>query len=106
MHFLAPRVSTLFVQANIRYFFSNLGGSAWWGIMSTYTNMAGQAISTTSVSVAGETTVSGPASMSDADVWNAVKLRLDAHTFPVDNDALYFVLTDKSVTIPNGFCTQ
>lgn len=102
---------TTAMQTNIRYFFNNLGGSGWWGIMGTLTDTSNRAISTASVVVAQEYTLTRQAtSVSENGIWTIVKNALSGGKLPVDPNGVYFVLTDASVRVSGsgggGFCSS
>ena len=90
-------------------FASNLGGSLWWNIETTY----GQASSggpyvANSIVYRGSTSVSYPYgwSLSDGAIASVVANAINSHALPLDSNAVYFVLTSADVTASSGFCTS
>jgi len=91
-------------------FANGIGGSAYYNINSTYTNSAGQAV-TNSATFAGSTSVGytyGTA-LTDANIQSIVADSINGGVFPLDTNAVYFVLTDATVNETSGtsgFCTS
>ncbi|HEX8950735.1 MAG TPA: hypothetical protein VF945_02770 [Polyangia bacterium] len=88
-------------------FGSNIGGSPYEHINSTYYNGSGQHV-TGAVHYAGSTTdnYSQGKSLSDAQVETVVSSAISGGRLPKDTNAIYFVLTSSDVTASSGFCTQ
>ena len=88
-------------------FLSNLGGSPYWNINSTYYDGSGAHIKN-AVTLAGQTTdaYSQGTRLSDAKVFTVVKNAIAAGKLPKDANGVYFVLTSKDVNESSGFCTQ
>jgi len=89
-------------------FISHLSGSPWYGITSTYTDTANKPV-TNKVTLAKQISdnYSHGASLKDADIADIVKTALTNKTLPVDQDAVYFVLTSSDVkegVSINSFC--
>jgi hypothetical protein len=85
----------------------NIGGSPYFNINTTYSNGAGAHV-VNSVTLAGSTTNSGTlgTQLSDANIQSIVSSAITSGALPSDANAVYFVLTDKTVTATSGFCTQ
>lgn len=87
-------------------FGSNIGGSSYENINTTYTNGSGQHVSGL-VHFAGSTTdnYSQGTSLSDAGVQAVVSSAISSGRLPKDTNAVYFVLTSSDVNESSGFCT-
>jgi hypothetical protein len=94
-------------QQIVRDFASNVGGSPYFGINTTYTDAAGKKV-TNKVTVAGETTdtVNRGTSLSDAAIQSIVSDAITSGRLPKDTNGVYFVLTAAGVTASSGFLTQ
>jgi hypothetical protein len=86
---------------------TNIGGSSYFNINTTYTNGAGTHV-TNSVHYAGSTSVSSgyKTSLSDADIQSIVSTAISGGKLPKDTNAVYFVLTSADINESSGFCTQ
>ncbi|MGZ3439360.1 MAG: hypothetical protein ACXVDD_07580, partial [Polyangia bacterium] len=87
-------------------FGSNIGGSGYENINSTYYDGSGKHVSGL-VNYAGSTTdsYSQGTSLTDAQIQTVVSTAI-ANGLPKDTNAIYFVLTSADVTASSGFCTQ
>jgi len=88
-------------------FLSNLGGSPYWNINTTYYDAAGATIKN-KLTLSGQTTdnYSQGTSLTDAKVFTVVKSAISAGKLPKDANAIYLVLTSKDVNETSGMCTQ
>ena len=86
---------------------SNIGGSSYEHINSTYYNGSNQHVSG-NVHYSGSTTdnYSQGTSLSDAQIQTVVSSAISSGRLPKDSNAVYFVLTSQDVTASSGFCTQ
>lgn len=89
-------------------FMSNLGGSPYFLINTTYYDSAGRHV-TGNVNYAGATSdnYSQGKALSDAKVQAVVSRAISSGTLPASANAVYFVLTSADVTLSgfcNGFC--
>jgi hypothetical protein len=86
---------------------SNVGGSPYFNINTTYYNAAKVKVSN-SVHYAGAVTdaYSQGASLTDAGVKAVVARAIAAQTLPSDTNGVYFVLTSADVVETSGFLTQ
>jgi Phosphate-induced protein 1 conserved region len=84
---------------------SNIGGSPYYNINTTYSDAAGPAAN--AVAFGGSTTDNyskGPA-LSDDDIFSIVSSAIESNRLPRDNNGLYYVLTTPEVTESSGFCS-
>jgi len=94
-------------NAIVTSFLSNIGGSSWFGINTTYHNGSNQYVSN-SVHYGGSTTDTGSqgTNLTDQKVANVVSSAITGGKLPKDTNALYFVLTSKEIGETSGFCSQ
>ncbi len=88
-------------------FASNLGGSPYWNIQSTYYD-GNDAHAANVAEYAGSTTDAysrGP-SLSDSDVLGVVADAIGGGALPADPSGVYFVLTSADVAETSGFCSR
>ncbi|MGZ3457009.1 MAG: hypothetical protein ACXU86_00730 [Archangium sp.] len=86
---------------------SNIGGTPYYNIVTTYSNGAG-VHPPNAVNYAGSTTVAYPygTSLSDAQIQQVVADAINSAALPKDTNGLYIVYTSADVNASSGFCTQ
>jgi hypothetical protein len=87
-------------------FASNLGGSSWYAINTTYADAT--TFVQNKVTYAGSTTdaYSQGKSLTDAQVGAVVAQAIGSGALPADAEAVYFVLTSVDVGTTTGFCSS
>ena len=91
-------------------FANGIGGSPYFNINSTYTNSTGGKVDN-SVVFGGSTTVAYPygTALTDANIQSIVADSINTGAFPLNTNAVYFVLTSADVNETSGssgFCTS
>ena len=93
-------------QGIITDFISNVGGSAYFGINTSYTDKAGKAVAN-KVTLAAQTVDNGTSkSLSDANIATIVSSAITSKRLPNDPNGVYFVLTAAGITESSGFLTK
>jgi Phosphate-induced protein 1 conserved region. len=94
-------------QAIVNTFLSNVGGSPYFNINTTYYNGAGTPVSN-SVALLPSTSdnYSQGSALSDAQIQAVVSSAISSGRLPKDTNGVYFVLTSADVNATSGFCTQ
>jgi hypothetical protein len=89
-------------QQIVRDFLTNVGGSTYFTINTTYAGVSG------GVKLIAETTDTGSQGtrLTDSGVQSVVKSALSAGRLPTDINGVYFVLTSSNVSEQSGFCTR
>jgi hypothetical protein len=86
---------------------SNIGGSPYFGINTTYTDGSGRAV-TNSVAYKGSTSdaYSQGKKLADANILAIVDKAISGGGLPYDGNGVYFVLTSADVSESSGFCSR
>ena len=86
---------------------SNIGGSSYYNINTTYYNGSNVHVSN-SVAYAGSTSdnYSQGTALSDAQIQTVVSSAISSGRVPKDTNGIYMVLTSADVNATSGFCTQ
>ena len=95
------------VNSMLINFASNIGGSPYFNINTTYTDGNGTPV-TNSVHFGKSTTdnYSRGTALSDADIQTIVASAINGNRLPLDTNGVYFVLTSPDVDETTGFCSQ
>ena len=93
-------------QQIVRDFLSNIGGSPYFLLNTSYT--AGSYTITGSVNFSGETTDTGSQGtrLTDTKVFNVVNNAINGGHLPYDANGIYFVLTSSNIAESSGFCSR
>ncbi len=86
---------------------SDLNGSPYFNINTTYTNGSGTKVSN-SIALKTQTSdnYSRGTSLADADIQTIVQTAINNGSLAKDTSGVYFVLTSSDVNETSGFCTQ
>ena len=87
-------------------FASNIGGSPYFNINTTYGDTIGNVPNTVQYVTSTSDTGSLGTSLSDANIWTIVSSAISGNRLPLDPDGVYFVLTAPFVNETSGFLTQ
>jgi len=92
--------------ALLQSFASNLGGSPYWNILSTYKESNGTTIKN-AMNVAGTATDTGSqgTSLTDSTLQKVVQKWISNGTFPADSNAIYHVLASQEIKETSGWCS-
>jgi phosphate-induced protein 1 len=95
-------------QQIVRDFAASIGGSPYFSMNTSYSNLAYNAIVSGGATFANEATdaYSRGSRLRDADVLKVVTGAISANALPYDANGVYFVLTSSDVTEQSGFCTR
>lgn len=87
-------------------FGANLGGSAYWNILTTYKESNGTTIQN-ALTLNGEYTDTGSqgTALNDTTLQTVVKKAISGGHLPLDTNAVYEVLTSSEVNETSGFCS-
>jgi hypothetical protein len=93
-------------QQIVRDFLTNLGGSPYFQLNTSYS--AGGMTITGSVNFSGETTDTGSQGtrLTDTKVLNVVNNAINNGSLPYDPNGVYFVLTSSNISESSGFCSR
>jgi len=93
-------------QQIVRDFLSNVGGSPYYLLNTTYS--AGGYTITGNAGYGGETTDTGSQGtrLSDSGVFTVVKNAINTGKLPYDSAGVYFVVSSSNVSETSGFCTR
>jgi hypothetical protein len=92
-------------QQLVRDFLSNIGGSPYFQLNTSYS--AGGYTITGNASYGGDTTDTGTSTrLSDTDIFTIVKNAINSGRLPYDASGVYFVITSSNVNERSGFCTR
>jgi hypothetical protein len=88
-------------------FGANLGGSAYWNILTTYKEPTSGTTIKNAMHLAGEYTDTGSegSNLSDTTLQTVVKKAISGGHLPLDTNAIYHVLTSSEVNETSGFCS-
>ena len=93
--------STVTVQTIVKAFVSNLGGSAWWNIMTSYTQGTGGRISNNLV-FGGAASLFGSADVSNSMLASMVTNTVASGALPKDTNGIYLVIPSQNINDPNN----
>jgi len=86
-------------------FVSNMGGTPYWNIFTTYTKPA-QIQNAVNMNGTYTDTGSQGSNLSDSSLQTVVRNAITGGHLPADSNALYLVLTSSEVNETSGFCSQ
>lgn len=85
---------------------SNIGGSAWFNINTTYANTTAFVKNDVTYGGSTEDAYSQGIALTDAKVKTIVSNAVGSGALPPDPNGVYFVLTSSDVSETSGFCTE
>jgi len=88
--------------ALITGFVSQLGGSSWWNIVSTYTGLGGSPAST-SLKYVSSVSIRGNDQMSSPILQQTVKQAISTGLLPLDPNGVYMLIPSESVTETDNY---
>jgi len=93
-------------QTVVTDFLSSVGGSAYFGINTSYADKAGAKVAN-AVKLAGQTVDTGTAkTLTDANIKTIVSSAITSKRLPADPNGVYLVLTSAGIAESSGFLTK